>query len=164
MAPGSMAIKPISIVALAAAALLVLTGAHALSQRAAKRMEPTIRVARSSTADTEPAAPGRCAIQYARFGGERAQLVRVIKDGITNYVVMEVGRKRDPLMRFVRNDWLRVAYGDAQRVWLGGFGSGDAAMKAAAKLCPPSLRCWPGDTNCGREPGLLTPIQIFSGQ
>ena len=160
-----MAVKPITIAALAAAGLVLLTGAHALSQRAAKRMEePTIRVARSSTADTEPAAPGRCTIQHARFGGQRAQLVKVIKDGVTNYVVMEVGRKRDPLMRFVRNDWLRVAYGDAQRVWLGGFGSGDAAMEAAVKLCPPSLRCWPGDANCGPEPGLLTPVQILSGQ
>jgi hypothetical protein len=128
-------------------------------------MEESPRPAIRSSADAAAAATERCAINHARFGGSRAQMYKVIKDGVANYVVMEVGSKRDPLMRFVRKDWLRVAYGeDAQQVWLGGFGSSDAALARAAELCPLQERCLPGDAGCPSEARHATPAQVFSGQ
>ena len=149
--------------ALAAAGLVILTAAFALSRRPAKleELRPTIRV----QADEAGPAEGRCAINHARFGGQRAQMYKVMKGGVANYVVMEVGSKRDPLMRFIRNDWLRTAYGEkAERVWLGGFSSSEDALARAAALCPPPLRCLPGDEDCAAEPRHATPAQVFSGR
>lgn len=79
---------------------------------------------------------------------------------VPNYVVVEVG-KRDPLLRLQRVDWLHAAYGGAEQTWLGEFGSAAAAMARAARLCPPRLRCWPGDADCGAPTQLLTPAQVF---
>jgi hypothetical protein len=162
---GAMMAKPLSLAALAAAGLILLTGAYAFSQRLAK-VEEAPRPASQSPADEAAAlVAGRCAINHARFGGQRAQLYKVTKDGVANYVVMEVGSKRDPLMRFIRNDWLRMAYGEAaQRLWLGSFGSSEAGLARAAELCPPSSRCWPGDAGCAVEARHAAPSQIFSGQ
>jgi hypothetical protein len=164
-APRSLMARPLSIASLAAAGLVLLTGAYAFSQRLAKVEEPP-RLAVQSPADEAAAvATGRCAINHARFGGQRAQMFKVTKDGVANFVVLEVGSKRDPLMRFIRNDWLRMAYGEgSQRVWLGGFPTVDAALEKAAELCPPALRCLPGDAACATEARHATPAQIFSGQ
>ena len=130
---GAMMAKPLSLAAAAAAGLILLTGAYAFSQRLAKVEEPPPRDVRAPADEAAALVAGRCAINHARFGGQRAQLYKVTKDGVANYVVMEVGSKRDPLMRFIRNDWLRMAYGEAaQRLWLGSFGSSDAALARAA--------------------------------
>jgi hypothetical protein len=161
----SMMARPLSVAALAAAGLVLLTGAYAFSHRAAKLEEPAPRSGSSSGDEAAAVVTGRCAINHARFGGQRAQMFKVTKDGVANYVVMEVGSRRDPLMRFIRNDWLRMAYGEAaQRIWLGSFSSTDAALARAAELCPPSLRCLPGDAGCAVEARHATPAQIFSGQ
>lgn len=163
--PFSLTAKPLTVAALAAAGLLLLTGAYAFSQRIAKVEEPTRPAAQSPADEAGAVAAGRCAINHARFGGQRAQMFKVIKDGVANFVVLEVGSKRDPLMRFIRNDWLRMAYGEgSQRIWLGGFATVDAALERAAELCPPSLRCFPGDAACVLEARHATPAQIFSGQ
>jgi hypothetical protein len=152
------------VAALAAAGLVALTGAFALGRRLAEVEEARQMPARSQ-ADQAAAAEDRCAINHARFGGQRAQMYKVMKDGVANYVVMEVGSKRDPLMRFIRNDWLRTAYGEtAERVWLGGFSSSEDALARAAELCPPSLRCLPGDEDCAAEARHATPAHVFSGQ
>ena len=84
----------------------------------------------------------RCALYHARFGGRRAQLIRVMKGRVSNYVVLEIG-KRDPAMRSLRSNWLKANYGDAEHVWLGEYGSADAAMARAARHCPAAQRCWP---------------------
>jgi hypothetical protein len=155
--------RALSVAALTAAGLVLLTGAFALSRRPAKLEEPrpTIRV----QADEAAPAEVRCAINHARFGGPRAQMYKVMRDGVANYVVMDIGSKRDPLMRFISNDWLRTAYGEtAERVWLGGFSSSEDALARAAELCPPPLRCLPGDEDCAAEARHATPAQVFSGQ
>ena len=160
-----MMAKPLSIAALAAAGLILLTGAYGLSQRIASVEEPSRPAGQSPADEAAAIVADRCAINHARFGGQRAQMFKVTKDGVANYVVLEVSTKRDPLMRFIRNDWLRMAYGEsAERVWLGSFGSSDAALARAAELCPPSLRCLPGDAGCAVEARHATPARIFSGQ
>ena len=140
-----MIATPLSLVALAAAGLVLLTGAYAFSQRIARVEEPPRPAAQSPADEAAVVVTGRCAINHARFGGQRAQMFKVTKDGVANFVVLEIGSKRDPLMRFIRNDWLRMAYGEAaQRVWIGGFGSIDDALARAAELsrrrCAPALR------------------------
>jgi len=151
--------KPITIAAIAATALLLLTLAAAYSQRG-KKDAPRAPGRDQRSVEATPAQSGRCAIAHARFGGRRAQLIQVMQGEVPNYVVLEVG-KRSPLAPFQRNDWLRAAYGSGEHTWLGEFSSAQAAMARAAKLCPPSLRCWPGEADCGRQADALTPVQAF---
>jgi hypothetical protein len=107
-----------------------------------------------------PVEADRCAISHARFGSRRAQLVRVMRGDVPNFVVLEFG-KRDPLLRLQRGRWLNAAYGTGEQTWLGEFGSAEAAMTRAARLCPPSLRCWPGEPDCGPQTPPLAPAQVF---
>jgi hypothetical protein len=79
---------------------------------------------------------------------------------VPNYVVVEVGR-RDPLLPLQRGDWLRAAYGGGEHTWLGEFSSAKSAMVRATRFCPPALRCWPGDADCGQPADALTPAQAF---
>jgi len=137
----------------------LLTLAAAYSQRG---KEDGPRSPRRDTRSVEvaPTQSGRCAISHARFGGRRAQLIMVMRGSVPNYVVVEVGR-RSPLAPFQRNDWLRAAYGSGEHTWLGDFGSAQAAVARAARLCPPALRCWPGEADCGQQADALTPAQAF---
>jgi hypothetical protein len=160
--PSPNAPQATSIAAAAAAILVLLTCAFAYSRRGteAERLSP--REAAYSREVTATGS-GRCALYHARFGGQRAQLIKVMRGSVSNYVVVEVG-KRDPSMRSLRSNWLKSAYGEADHIWLGEYGSADAALARAARLCPPASRCWPGDVDCGPQGQTLTPAQMFFGQ
>ena len=155
------------IVAVLAASLLLFTGGQALRERTARLAQENAATA-TPRPPQRPAAlpwfgPGRCAISHARFGSKRAHLVKVMKGDVPNFVVIEVG-KRDPMMAFYRRDWVRSAYGSGEQTWLGEYGSAKAALAKASHLCPPSLRCWPGETGCGPADTLLSPFQMFMSQ
>ena len=77
-----------------------------------------------------------------------------------NYVVMEVG-KRDPVMRTLRSNWLLANYGEAEHVWIGEYGSADAALAKAAHLCPAAQRCWPDESGCGPQAKSPSAAQVF---
>lgn len=145
--------------AIAAAVLVLLTLAMSWSQRSRTR-DPLQPPVRERWVESAPSPAQRCAIAQAHFGGPRAQLVRVRRGEVANYVVVEIG-KRDPLARLQRGDWLMAAYGAAESEWLGEFGSAAAAMVRAARLCPRRARCWPGDPGCGAPTQALTPAQVF---
>jgi hypothetical protein len=152
-------VKPLSIAAIAAGLLLLLTLADAYRPHGTPAEPPS----RRNAAQSQEVAAGtwaRCALYHARFGGQRAQLVQVMQGGVANFVVMEIG-KRDPLLRVVRSRWLSAAYGEGEHVWLGEFSSAEAAMARAAQYCPPALRCWPGEAGCGPKDQLFTPAGAF---
>jgi hypothetical protein len=146
------------IAAATAAGLLALTLLFACVRRGEEEARFPFQPARS--AEHVPETSHRCAIFQARFGGARAELVRVMRGSVANYVVIEVG-KRDPLLRRQRAIWLRGAYGDGEQTWIGTFSSPDAAMARAVDLCPAHLRCWPGDSECGSKQEMLTPTRAF---
>jgi hypothetical protein len=150
--------KPMTIAAIAAAGLLLLTLANAYSHRRKDdglRDPPQTRSVEAVAVET-----GRCAISHAPFGSRRAQLVKVMRGEVANFVVIEFGR-RDPLLRLQRVRWLKAAYGAGEQTWLGEFGSAEAGMERAARLCPASQRCWPGEPDCGPLQEPLTPAQAF---
>jgi hypothetical protein len=150
------------IAAVAAACLVLLTCAHAASQGGAEGGLPSLRqIAYAHEAET--AGSGRCAVHHARFGGRRAQLIRVTKGSVQNYVVLEVG-KRDPSMRSLRTNWLKASYGVAEHVWLGEYGSADTALARAVSLCPAAQRCWPGEADCGPQAQSQTAARLFFGR
>ena len=138
--------------------LLLLTLVAAYTQRSKQDQPPAPRETRS--VQSAPVETGRCAISHARFGDRSAQLVKVMRGAVPNFVVVEIG-KRDPLLRLQRGRWLHAAYGGGEQAWLGEFGSAQTAMARAAALCPPSLRCWPGEPGCGPQEPPLTPAQAF---
>lgn len=144
----------------AAAGLVLLTALDAY-RRSGKPQEKGSP--RNGAVDAAAVEQGPCAIDHARFGSQRAQLVKVIRGSVPSYVVLEVGR-RDPTMRTRRVQWLRATYGEAEHVWLGEFSSADAALARAARLCPPDVRCRSGEPDCGRLTPLPTAAHIFFGQ
>ena len=148
-----------SIVALAAAILVVLTCVHGHSRRGNQVEQPSAREAAYSR-EVTAAEAGRCTLYHARFGGQRAQLIKVMSGSVPTFVVMEVGR-RDPAMRSLRSAWLKGTYGDAEHVWLGEYSSAEAALASTARLCPPASRCWAGEPDCGAQTQFQTPAQIF---
>ena len=150
------------IAAAAAACLVLLTCAHAASRSGTEAEPPSPREVAYSR-EAAAAGSARCALYHARFGGRRAQLIGVTKGSVRNYVVVEVG-KRDPAMRSVRSRWLKAAYGEAEHVWLGEYGSAETALARAVRLCPASQRCWPGEADCGPQAQTLSPAQVFLGQ
>ncbi|MBO0742660.1 MAG: hypothetical protein J2P51_14700, partial [Hyphomicrobiaceae bacterium] len=145
-------------IALALLALVVLTGAYGIVAR--ENVTPPSR--HTAARSREAAAPGsiRCALYHARFGGRRAQLILITQGPVRNYVIIEVGRS-DPASRILRSTWLRAAYGEAEHVWLGEYGSAEAAITSAARLCPASERCWADESGCGPKEDVLTPAQTF---
>jgi hypothetical protein len=154
-----MAKRLISAAAIGAGGLLLLTCAVAYREDGGEtEPRPPRNAAYAHEATVTP--PRRCALHHARFGGQRAQLIKVLKGGVTNYVVMEVG-KRDPVLQNQRSRWLTATYGEGEHIWLGEFSSADAALTGAAQLCPLEARCWPGDFACGRDADQPTPAQIF---
>ena len=138
--------------------LLLLTLVAAYTQRGTQDQPRSPRETRS--VQSAPVETGRCAISHARFGDRRAQLVKVMRGNVPNFVVLEIG-KRDPLLRLQRGRWLHATYGGGEQTWLGEFGSAQTAMARAAALCPPSVRCWPGEPDCGPHEPPLTPAQVF---
>ena len=148
--------------AVAATGLVLLTFAYATSLRGNQPEQLSPREVAYSR-EALVAGAGRCALYHARFGGQRAQLIKVMNGGVSNYVAMDVG-KRDPAMRSLRSNWLKGTYGDTEHVWLGEYGSAEAALAKAARLCPPAWRCWPGEADCGAQAQTLTPAQVFFGR
>jgi hypothetical protein len=149
-------------IALALLALVVLTAALASVARDGASEPPS----RHTTAQSrEAAATGssRCALYHARFGGRRAQLILIPQGPVRNYVIIEVG-KTDPVSHILRSTWLRAAYGEAEHVWLGEYGSAEAAIRSAARLCPASERCWVEESGCGPKEEAMTPAHIFFGR
>ena len=84
-----------TIAAIAAAGLLLLTAIHAVGRRGTEAEQLSPREVAYSR-EVMAAGSGRCALYHARFGGQRAQLIKVMRGSVSNYVVLEVG-KRDPL-------------------------------------------------------------------
>jgi hypothetical protein len=153
-------------IALAVLAPVVLTAAHAIVARD-RAAQPLSRHAAAQSREAAAAGSSRCALYHARFGGRRAQLILITQGPtqgpVRNYVIVEVG-KRDPASRILRSTWLRAAYGEAEHVWLGDYGSAEAAIRSAARLCPASERCWPEERGCGPKEETMTPAQIFFGR
>jgi hypothetical protein len=160
-----MAHRPASLAAVVVAVLLLLTAVDGYRQSGngrepAFRLDSATQPAATTTAQPEP---GPCALDYARFGGQRAQLIKAVRGNVANFVVLEIA-SRDPLQRSQRIRWLRAAYGDAEHIWFGEFDSAEAALARAVQLCPPAWRCTEGDDGCGRITPLVTPIRAFFQQ
>jgi len=149
-------------IALALLALVLLTAVHAIVARDGAAQLPSRHTAAQWRA-AAAAGSSRCTLYHARFGGRRAQLILITRGPVRNYVIVEVG-KRDPASRILRSTWLRAAYGEAEHIWLGEFGSAEAAIRSAARLCPVSERCWAEDSGCGPKEDAMTPAQIFFGR
>jgi hypothetical protein len=137
--------------ALAAVGALAFTLSHALveswGRKGGRAKLPVPPRSEGELAAREGAAR-QCAIYHARFGGQRARLLKIMRADVANYVVIDVaqGRSRVPNTQIA---WLRGAFGGADAAWLGEFTSAERALARAADLCPLTMRCRIGEESCG---------------
>jgi hypothetical protein len=76
----------------------------------------------------------RCTIKRAVFGGIEAALLKVEKDRMVHYVVLDLPTN-DPTMPEHQSRWLEANYGEAQASVVGVYSTVDEAVSNAASLC-----------------------------
>jgi len=118
--------KPLHVVAILATFLLVISAVNSLTRppprREAKRVAP-VKVVNE-----------RCTIKRAVFGGTESAVLKVKKDRVVHYVVLDLP-DNDPVMPEYQSRWLEANYGEAQPTLVGVFPTVEAAVNKAADLC-----------------------------
>jgi len=75
-----------------------------------------------------------CTIRRATFGGTESALLRVQKDGVMHYIVMDLPTD-NPMAASYQSAWLDANYGSAEPAIVGVFPTVRAAVTTAANLC-----------------------------
>ena len=120
--------KPLHLAAMIATFLLVVSAVNFMRQppprpeTAKKKRTTPVKVAE------------RCTIRRAVFGGSEAAVLKVRKEGMVHYVVLDLPTN-DPLMPEYQSRWLDATYGQAQPDVIGVYPTVDDAMTKAASLC-----------------------------
>ena len=156
----AMSGTPTHLAAIVAAGLVLATGAYAWRQSTAHEAHAAVAPdgPPSAASGQDGADADRlCAIYHARFGGTRARLVRMMRDDIANFVVIELSRG-ERVAASVQRAWLRASYGEGEPVWLGEFASPESALAKAVRLCPQAARCERGTPGCGPEERPFTAL------
>jgi hypothetical protein len=120
--------KPLHLAAIIATFLLVVTAANSL-------MRPPPRPEAAKKKKTAPVKVAeRCSIKRAVFGGKEAAVLRVRKDSMIHYVVLDLPAN-NPLMPEYQSRWLDANYGEAQPDVIGVYPTVEDAVAKAASLC-----------------------------
>jgi hypothetical protein len=119
--------KPLHLAAIIATFLLVVSAVNSLM-----RPPPRPEAAKKKTAPVKVA--DRCSIKRAVFGGTEAAVLKVRKDNMIHYVVLDLPTN-DPLMPEYQSRWLDANYGEAQPDVIGVYPTVEDAMTRAASLC-----------------------------
>ena len=120
--------KPLHLAAIVATFLLVFSAVNSL-------MQPPPRPETAKKKKTAPVKVAeRCTIRRAVFGGTEAAVLKVSKDSMIHYVVLDLPTN-DPLMPEYQSRWLDTNYGQAQPDVIGVYPTVDEAMTKAASLC-----------------------------
>jgi hypothetical protein len=118
--------KPLHVVAILATFLLVISAVNSLTRppprREAKKVAP-VKVGSE-----------RCTIKRAVFGGTESAVLKVKKDRVVHYVVLDLP-DNDPAIPEYQSRWLEANYGEAQPSLVGVFPTVEAAVNKAADLC-----------------------------
>lgn len=120
--------KPLHLAAIVATFLLVVSAVNFMRQppprpeTAKKKRTTPVKVAE------------RCTIRRAVFGGTEAAILKVRKDSMIHYVVLDLPAN-DPLMPEYQSRWLDANYGDAQPDVVGVYPTVDDALTKAASIC-----------------------------
>jgi hypothetical protein len=117
--------KPLHIAAILATFLLVVSAVNAMRappRREVKRVAP-VKVVNE-----------RCTIKRAVFGGTESAVLKVKKDRVVHYVVLDLPSD-DPVIPEYQSRWLDANYGQAQPSLVGVFPTVEAAVNKAADLC-----------------------------
>jgi hypothetical protein len=123
--------KPLHLAAIFATFLLVVTAVN-------YRLQPPARPETAKAKKKQPAptktAEGRCTIKRAVFGGTQSALLKVTKDGMVHYVVLDLPTD-NPRMPDYQSSWLEANYGPAEPAVVGVFPTVEEAVTQAASLC-----------------------------
>ena len=118
--------KPLHLAAIVATFLLVFSAVNSLM-----RPPPRPETAKKKTAVK---VAERCTIRRAVFGGTEAAVLKVRKDSMIHYVVLDLPTN-DPLMPEYQSRWLDTTYGQAQPDVIGVYPTVEDAVTKAASLC-----------------------------
>ncbi len=121
--------RPLHLAAIFATLLVVWTGVNALLRPPPRPDGPPKRAGTPSRF-----AEGRCTIRRAVFGGTVSALLKVKKDRVVHYVVLDLPAD-NPRMPDYQSNWLEANYGAAAPSVVGVFPSVEAAIAQAATLC-----------------------------
>ena len=121
--------KRLHLAAIVATLLVVGTGVNALLRPPPLPDGPPKKAGTPSRS-----AEGRCTIKRAVFGGTVSALLRVNKDRVVHYVVLDLPAD-NPRMPDYQSNWLEANYGAAAPSVIGVFPSVEAAVAQAASLC-----------------------------
>ncbi len=122
-----------TIVAAVATALVAGTLVNSALQPARKKEEKQ-KQKRPQAKKKSISGQAACTIRRATFGGSQSALLRVQKDGVLHYIVMDLPTD-NPVVSAQQVAWLDANYGTAEPSIVGVFSTVDAAVSTAANLC-----------------------------
>jgi hypothetical protein len=124
-------LKPLHVAALAVTVLLVATVVNF-------RMQPSSPDSARKDGKKKRIGPAqvaeRCLIKRAVFGGTEAAVLKVKKDQMVHYVVLDL-RGGDPMMPEYQSRWRKTNYGEAEPSLIGVYPTVEAGVRKAASLC-----------------------------
>jgi len=123
--------KPTQVLATIATALIVVTGVNSVLQPPPRQKEGPPK---KSQAKKKPGAQAACTIKRGVFGGTESALLRVQKEGVVHYVVLDLPTD-NPMAPGYQSNWLDANYGSAVPMLIGVFPTVEAAVTRAASLC-----------------------------
>jgi hypothetical protein len=122
-------LKPLHVAALIVTFLLVATVVN-------MRLQP--QRAGSARTDAKKKKPTqvaeRCVIKRAVFGGTESAVLKIRKDQLVHYVVLDLPGG-DPMMPQYQSRWLETTYGEAEPELIGVYPTVEAGVRKAALLC-----------------------------
>lgn len=127
--------KTNTLLAMVATGLIAATGVNSLLQPPPRQQDGPprgikgIKGKKKSLSGLPP-----CIIRRATFGGTESALLRLHKDGVTHYVVLDLPGD-NPAAPAQQSAWLDANYGSTEPAVVGVFPTVAAAVGRAALLC-----------------------------
>jgi hypothetical protein len=124
--------KITTLLAIVATGLIVVTGVNSMLRPPPRQQDGPAK--KSAQAKKKPVAKASCTIKRATFGGTETALLRVQKENVTHYVVLDLPTD-NPLAASYQSAWLDANYGSAEPAVVGVFPTVAEAVTRAANLC-----------------------------
>lgn len=124
--------KTTQLLAIIATGLIVVTGVNSMLRPPPRQQDGPPK--KTQAKKKPPGGQVACTIRRAVFGGTESALLRVQKEGVVHYVVLDLPTD-DPLAPAHQSMWLDANYGNAEPAVVGVFPTVAAAVTRAANLC-----------------------------
>jgi len=121
-----------TLLAIVATGLIVATGVNSMLAPPPRKQDGPPK--KSQAKKKSISGQAACTIRRATFGGTESALLRVQKEGVLHYIVLDLPTD-NPLAPSYQSAWLDANYGSAEPSIVGVFPTVAAAVSTAANLC-----------------------------